>query len=389
MWELVLRPPSSNVVGSKWVYCTKYNSDGSIDRLKARHVAQGFTQVLGVDFSDTFSPVFKTSTVRFVLSCCSQQIISHLNAEFSIKDLGRLYYFLGLEVISTPSGLFLSQSKYPYDILDRAKLLDCKLVGTPLATTTQLSTLGSLYSDPTLYRSLVGALQYLTITHPTSLMLSTKLSQFVIPNSRSFSSGHEDSSYLTITRPDLYTSYGLSFDHSPKPSLIGYSDADWGHCTETRPVASNATFDVVSLVAPALLAVAVLRTMAEVTTNKKVAELDAEFIKYKAEAKASMDALEKKIDDGIEKLEASIKAMKEESNAKLDAKFEELRQLILGTPPSQSTHVDHDPQITKVVAKTALYVPLIRRCYDDIGLELHNSNVESSTIMGKNLRPKY
>ncbi|GJW09442.1 hypothetical protein Tco_1575269 [Tanacetum coccineum] len=124
-------------------------------------------------------------------------------------------------------------------------------------------------------------------------------------------------------------------------------------------------------------------------TNKKVAELDAEFIKYKAEAKASMDALEKKIDDGIEKLEASIKAMKEESNAKLDAKFEELRQLILGTPPSQSTHVDHDPQITKVAAKTAPYVPPIRRCYDDIGLELHNSNAESSTIMGKNLRPKY
>ncbi|GKE67168.1 hypothetical protein Tco_1521329 [Tanacetum coccineum] len=124
-------------------------------------------------------------------------------------------------------------------------------------------------------------------------------------------------------------------------------------------------------------------------TNKKVVELDAEFIKYKAEAKASMDALEKKIDDGIEKLEASIKAMKEESNAKLDAKFEELRQLILGTPPSQSIHVDHDPQITKVAAKTSPYVPPIRRCYDDIGLELHNSNAESSTIMGKTLRPKY
>ncbi|GJU08019.1 hypothetical protein Tco_1124449 [Tanacetum coccineum] len=96
-------------------------------------------------------------------------------------------------------------------------------------------------------------------------------------------------------------------------------------------------------------------------TNKKVVKLDAEFIKYKAEAKASMYALERKIDDGIEKLEASIKAIKEESNVKLDAKFEELRKLILGTPPSQSTHVDHDPQITKVAAKTAPYVPPIRR----------------------------
>ncbi|GJX53168.1 hypothetical protein Tco_0281537, partial [Tanacetum coccineum] len=82
-------------------------------------------------------------------------------------------------------------------------------------------------------------------------------------------------------------------------------------------------------------------------TNKKVAELGAEFIEYKAEAKASMDALEKKIDDGIRKLDVSIKAMKKESDVKLDAKIEELKQLILGTTPSQSTHVDPEPQITK------------------------------------------
>ncbi|GKD82266.1 hypothetical protein Tco_1349105 [Tanacetum coccineum] len=95
-------------------------------------------------------------------------------------------------------------------------------------------------------------------------------------------------------------------------------------------------------------------------TNNKVAELDAEFLEYKAEAKASMYALENKIDDGIGKLDASIKAMKEELDAKLDAKFEELRQLILGTAISQSTHIDHVPQITKVPAKTAPYIPQIR-----------------------------
>ncbi|GJX32127.1 hypothetical protein Tco_0241982 [Tanacetum coccineum] len=121
-------------------------------------------------------------------------------------------------------------------------------------------------------------------------------------------------------------------------------------------------------------------------TNKNVAELDAEFIEYKAEAKASMDALEKKIDDGIRKLDVSIKAMKEESDAKLDAKIEKLKQLILGTAPSQSTHVDPEPQITKVAAKTTPYVPPIRRRYDDLGFELNNA--ESSTTIGKNLRPK-
>ncbi|GKE91531.1 hypothetical protein Tco_1572626 [Tanacetum coccineum] len=98
-------------------------------------------------------------------------------------------------------------------------------------------------------------------------------------------------------------------------------------------------------------------------TNKKAAELDAEFIEYKAEAKASMDALEKKIDDATDH-----------------------GSWIMGTAPSQSTHVDPVPQITKVAAKTAPYVPPIRRRYDDLGFELHNG--ESSTTIGKNLRPK-
>ncbi|GJW52002.1 hypothetical protein Tco_0093353 [Tanacetum coccineum] len=115
-------------------------------------------------------------------------------------------------------------------------------------------------------------------------------------------------------------------------------------------------------------------------TNKKVTELDVEFIEYKTETKVNMDALEKKIYNGIGKLDASIKAMKEES----DAKFEELKQLILST----STHVDHVPQTTKVAAKMAPYVPQIQQGYDDIGLELLNSNAESSTTIGKNLRPK-
>ncbi|KAL4560122.1 hypothetical protein LXL04_032271 [Taraxacum kok-saghyz] len=60
---LVPRPVDHNVVGCKWIFRTKYLADGSIDRHKARLVAQGFIQVLGLDFSHTFSPVVKASTV--------------------------------------------------------------------------------------------------------------------------------------------------------------------------------------------------------------------------------------------------------------------------------------------------------------------------------------
>ncbi|XP_073261980.1 uncharacterized protein [Populus alba] len=67
-WELVPRPSTMNVVGSKWVFHTKYHLDGSIDRLKACLVAKGYTQLYGLDFNDTFSPVVRASTISIVLS---------------------------------------------------------------------------------------------------------------------------------------------------------------------------------------------------------------------------------------------------------------------------------------------------------------------------------
>lgn len=67
-WELVSYDDNINLVGCKWIYKIKYKSDGTIERPKARLVAQGIHQVAGIDFHETFRPVVKPTTVRLILS---------------------------------------------------------------------------------------------------------------------------------------------------------------------------------------------------------------------------------------------------------------------------------------------------------------------------------
>lgn len=90
-----------------------------------------------------------------------------MQTEFSMKDLGELHHFLGVLVSRQSSGLFLSQRQYCLEILERAGMTDCKPCSTPVDTTSKLSSIdGSPVADPKDYRSLAGALQYLTFTRP-------------------------------------------------------------------------------------------------------------------------------------------------------------------------------------------------------------------------------
>lgn len=66
--QLVPPPLDRSIIGSKWVYKIKKNPDGSVSRYKARIVAQGFSQAQSLDYSDTFSPVVRHTTVRLILS---------------------------------------------------------------------------------------------------------------------------------------------------------------------------------------------------------------------------------------------------------------------------------------------------------------------------------
>jgi len=93
------------------------------------------------------------------------QAIQVVTTEFDIIDLGSLYYFLGIQITHTSTGLFLSQSKYVEDLLLKSEMDDAKPCDIPCLLYYRLFKKDRVsYPNPIVYRSIVGALQYLTFT---------------------------------------------------------------------------------------------------------------------------------------------------------------------------------------------------------------------------------
>uniref|UniRef100_A0A2N9FGM0 Reverse transcriptase Ty1/copia-type domain-containing protein n=1 Tax=Fagus sylvatica TaxID=28930 RepID=A0A2N9FGM0_FAGSY len=339
-WTLVPSTQARNLVGCKWVFRVKRRADGSIERYKARLVAKGFHQQPGIDYTETFSPVVKPTTVRTVLSlalsknwfvrqldvqnaflhgCLLEEVymtqppgfnhpqfpnhvcklqkalyglkqaprawfsrlttwllhfgftasqsdsslliyhhtnytmyfliyvddiiitssqasaidslLHQLGSEFAVKDLGGLNYFLGIEVVPCTPGVLLSQKKYILDILTRTKMSEAKPVSSPMASSTHLSVLdGDPCDDPTLYRSTVGTLQYLSITRPDIAFSVNKLSQFMHnPTTLHWQSVKRLLRYLKQT-----IHFGLRIQPSSTTVLQGFTDADWAGDRDDR-----------------------------------------------------------------------------------------------------------------------------------------------------------
>ncbi|RVW56208.1 Retrovirus-related Pol polyprotein from transposon RE2 [Vitis vinifera] len=268
-WSLVSLPTNRTSVGCRWVFKLKRNPDGSVSRYKARLVAKGYSQVPGFDFYETFSLVVKPTTIRVVLAIAVSQswsirqldvnnaflngelqeevymdqppgsssqeiheLISRLRGLFSLKDLGELSYFLGIEVKKTiDGGLHLSKKKYIQDLLKKTKMDGAKSLPTPMLSGLKLSTgMGDPIDNVFEYRSVVGALQYITITRPEIAFSVNKVCQFM--------QKPLDTHWKAIKRILRYlngtTDLGIVLKPSKTMNLVGFCDADWGSDVDDR-----------------------------------------------------------------------------------------------------------------------------------------------------------
>ncbi|GAU44523.1 hypothetical protein TSUD_82300 [Trifolium subterraneum] len=167
-WELTVLPQGAKSIGVKWIFKTKYNEEGKIDKYKARLVANGYSQKHGINYGEVFAPVARWDTIRAILSLAAYErwhlelgtgekgkilIVSvyvddliytgndelmmaefkaSMKDKFAMTDLGKMKYFLGVEVNQCDQGIFIHQLKYGSEILKRFGMEDCNKVCSPI-----------------------------------------------------------------------------------------------------------------------------------------------------------------------------------------------------------------------------------------------------------------
>eukprot|EP00249_Psilotum_nudum_P036016 c6174_g1_i1 orf=1483-3276(+) len=357
-WQLVPAPPNRKLVTCKWLLHKKLHVDGTVSRYKARLVTRGFTQVPGMDFKETFSPVLRITSLRVLIAIAtlfrfhlhqmdvrtaflngdlqeeiymaqppgytSVQHPNHvcrllkslyglkqsprqwyqrfhqcmvtlgyarfqsdanvysrhttsvllflaiyvddilllsnsqtalatakdeLHSSFSMADMGPLHYCLGIQVLQEPSKGFIriSQESYIQSLLQRFNLSLCKGVETPLPTSLKLNQSDQSSALPTdmgsfPYSNILGSIRYLvTCTRPDICFATNLLSHFMkAPTRIHIQYLKQLLRYLQHTKD-----YGIYYYTSlpmPTPSLVGYSDADWGGDQATLQSTSGYVF---------------------------------------------------------------------------------------------------------------------------------------------------
>ena len=155
---------------------------------------------------------------------------SFLQSQFHTKDLGILRYFLGIEVMRSKHGIFLSQRKYVFDLLSETENLEVKPCSSPMFPSVHLTRKGETFENPEIYKRQVGKLNYLTVTHPDFAHSISVVSQYM-----SFPTVDH---WVTIEQILCYLKgaprCGILYNNHGHNRLECFTDADWAGSKEDK-----------------------------------------------------------------------------------------------------------------------------------------------------------
>nr|GEZ54636.1 hypothetical protein [Tanacetum cinerariifolium] len=190
VWELVPRPDQVMVITLKWIYKVKLDELGGILKNKARLVARGYRQEEGIDFEESFAPVARLEAIRIFLAYAAHKnmIVYQMDVKttfingsvdptlFTRKNdndlllmsmMGKISFFLGLQISQSPRGIFINQSKYALESLKKYGFESCDPVDTPMVEKSKLDEdKEGKAVDQSHYYGMIGTFLYLTASRP-------------------------------------------------------------------------------------------------------------------------------------------------------------------------------------------------------------------------------
>nr|CAN69037.1 hypothetical protein VITISV_026270 [Vitis vinifera] len=284
VWDLIELPNSCKPVGCKWIFKTKRDAKGNIERYKARLVAKGFTQKEGIDYKDTFSPVSKKDSLRIIMTLVAHfdlelhqmdvktaflngnldediymeqpegdlgllhETKEYLSKNFHMVDMGEANYVIGIEIFRDRSRgvLGLSQKGYIDWVLERFNMQSCSSGIAPILKGDKLSKMQcprnnmereQMKKIP--YASAVGSLMYAqTCTRPDISFVVGMFGRYQSdPGFEHWKAAKKVMRYLQGTKD-----YMLTYKRSEQLEVVGYSDSDYGGCLDSLKSTSGFVF---------------------------------------------------------------------------------------------------------------------------------------------------
>lgn len=161
-----------------------------------------------------------------------------MKKEFEMSDLGRMKFFLGIEVIQTDEGIHISQHKYALEILKRFEMSSCNPVINPIVHGNKLKSNEGTKVDETLFKQMVGSLMYITTTRPDIQFVVNLISRFMSsPTDRHLAAAKRVLCYLQGT-----LDYGIWYKRRGDDSMSVYTDSDFAGDLDERKSTSGYVF---------------------------------------------------------------------------------------------------------------------------------------------------